>query len=334
MVLLRPLSACLLFTLLVATVARAADDRALPSMEALEEMLEQKQYKPLLQATSRILALKGEPAKAYDRAKVLLMKGEAHLQLKAGPTAISAFNDAADVATDPKDAATARATSLLVKRSDQFKYKPQTGGHAKVVAHDILAERKAAFEALREDELAAVTPKVRFARGAKTLPAIIDVVKATQNLRALETVTTGDTAETRKLLDGLAEHAAELMDDEIFAMESRVAEIEKLANEPILIRDRAVNGQVVIGENRRRGLTDRDMKELRNVLGTCEKIVPVSKELAELFSTENGEFAGAEGGAQRLHDHAKTVLQEDYTNMAGRLGRERDRDRDTDRERR
>jgi hypothetical protein len=179
---------------------------------------------------------------------------------------------------------------------------------------------------LREDELAAVTPKLRFARGAKTLTAIVEVVKATEGLRALELVTTGETTETRKLLEGLAEHAATLMNDEIFEMERRVSAIETQANEIIPVRDRLPSGQV-ISSHRRQGITDRDRKELGAIYDTCEKIVPVSKELAEVFGSENGEFAGAEGGAQRLAEHAKRVMQEDYTGMAERLSRERERRR-------
>jgi hypothetical protein len=312
---------CLLPSL---AIAAPADERGLPPMEQLGEMLEQKQYQPLLQTIARVLALRGEAAKAYDRGKVLLLKGEAHLRMKAGGPAVAAFNEAAEEATDPTDVAVGRATALLIKRSDQFKYKPQTGGLAKVAAHDILADRKAAFEALRDDELAEVTPKVRYARGAKTLPAIIGVVKSTQHLRALEMVTTGEAAETRKLLDGLADHAAKLLNDEIFKMETRLATMEKEANEIIPVRDRLPDGQI-ISSHRRQGLTDRDMKEIRSIIGTCEKIVPVSEELSELFSADDSRFAGAAGGAARLYEQAKTVLQTDYTGMAERLSREQRR---------
>lgn len=322
MTLPRLMSVCCLVAMMLAHPVRAADERGLPAMEQLQEMLEQKQYQPLLQNIARVLALRGEAAKAYDRGKVLILKGEAHLQMKAGAPAVAAFNEAAEEATDPKDAAIGRATAMLIKESDQFKYRPKTGGLAKVTAFDILTQRKEAFEALRDDELAEVTPKVRYARGARTLPAIISVVKSTQGLRALEIVTTGEAVETRKLLDGLADHAAKLLNDEIFNMETRLAMIEKQANEIIPVRDRLPDGQI-ISSHRRQGLTDRNMKDIRSIIATCEKIVPVSKELSELFAADDGRFAGAAGGAARLYDQARSVLQTDYTGMAERLGRER-----------
>src|SRR5688572_2221999 len=101
MISLRRLPALLLIvSFAVIPAARAADERGLPPMEELETMLEEKKYQPVLQTISRVLALKGEAARAYDRGKVLLLKGEAHLQMRQGPTAVGAFNDAAEVATD------------------------------------------------------------------------------------------------------------------------------------------------------------------------------------------------------------------------------------------
>src|SRR4051794_34839746 len=54
----------------------------LPTMQELQQLRDQKQWQPLLQKLGRVTQLKGNAGQSYDRYELLMMKGEAHLQLK------------------------------------------------------------------------------------------------------------------------------------------------------------------------------------------------------------------------------------------------------------
>src|SRR5689334_4614100 len=55
---------------------------ALPTTDEIHELFKDQKYKETLQRLSRVLALKGEAAKAYDRHDLLRLRGETQLKLK------------------------------------------------------------------------------------------------------------------------------------------------------------------------------------------------------------------------------------------------------------
>ena len=80
--------------------AGAAD--ALPNADDVHQLFNDGKYKETLQKVARLLALKGDAAKAYDRHDLLVLKAESHLRQKEGPAAIAAYEQAAKEAPDDK----------------------------------------------------------------------------------------------------------------------------------------------------------------------------------------------------------------------------------------
>src|SRR4051812_17173182 len=120
------------------TVAGRADTpeaEALPTGDELHQLYKDKQYQPLLQKIARVLLLRGNAAKRYDRVDLLMLKGDTHLQLKeqslAGNAYAAAIKEINDQ-TDPKEAAVAKAMALLIKRSRNNMFTPQTAPPGKV----------------------------------------------------------------------------------------------------------------------------------------------------------------------------------------------------------
>ena len=170
-------SICLIAALTFAIEARAADPEPLPTPEQLHKLFNDGQYQPLLQKLVRVLQLKGTAAQGYDRIDLLMLRGEVFLRLKQQPKAIESFDAAlTEIAAadpkspvDPKVAAVARATELLVKQSKQYVYTPKTmkvGVPSQPVSVLDMAQRKAGFAALLADMTADLTPKAKAAKSA------------------------------------------------------------------------------------------------------------------------------------------------------------------------
>src|SRR5215218_333150 len=82
----------LAFVLSASSLVRAqANADPIPTLQELQQLQTDKQWQPLLQKLSRVLGLRGDAAKNYDRYELFSMKGEAHAQLKQPVPAISAF---------------------------------------------------------------------------------------------------------------------------------------------------------------------------------------------------------------------------------------------------
>src|SRR5207302_4158877 len=108
---------------LAVAAAPAAPAEALATSDELRQLFKDKQYQPLLQKLQRVLLLKGDAAKPYDRCELLMLKGETHLQLKEQSLAATSYAEAVkaiDAQTDAKEAASAQATVLLVKRAHAY----------------------------------------------------------------------------------------------------------------------------------------------------------------------------------------------------------------------
>src|SRR4051812_24057505 len=169
------------------TVAGRADTpeaEALPTGEELHQLYKDKQYQPLLQKMARVLLLRGNSAKRYDRVDLLMLKGDTHLQLKEQSLAGNAYAAALkeiDDQTDPKEAAVAKATSLLFKKSRNYTFTPQTAPRGKVPQPISILDpeqRTVCFAAMFDDARGQIVSKVKAAKSSKTLAPIVDAVNA------------------------------------------------------------------------------------------------------------------------------------------------------------
>ena len=105
-------SLIILFALLTSfqsAFAQGAAPAQVSSFEDLKKLYEQKQYGEVVKEATRIMRLKSDAARGFDRYDVLMLKGDAQIQLKQGAQATEAFSLAQKETTDPKKLAEAKA---------------------------------------------------------------------------------------------------------------------------------------------------------------------------------------------------------------------------------
>ena len=317
--------------------AAAAPAGDLPTIEQLKAQLAEGKHAEVLKQVAKLLGLRGEHAKAYDRYELLCQRGEAALRGKANSMAIEAFGQAARATTtDPQKQAVARATEVLIRRAKPLGYVPRVApqvarpqGKVDAAAAPAArapgpqpipiieeADRKRAFAALFADEYATVEPKVKAATKSNGLPPVIDAIKSIGDLRAIEMAATGSSDKTKAITADLGAHAHQLISGTLRPMSSRVEECWASAS-----RDTVAEGSD--GNRYRRpgmwGLTSAEQNDLKAIIATCEKVQPVAGELAQV--TERAELIADAQQAQKLHARAVEVLTFDYPN-SGRYNKQ------------
>ena len=319
-----------------AAPAPVAGGEALPTMEQLNAQLNEGKHAEVLKQVAKLLQLKGDAAKAYDRYDLLCLRGEAALRGKANSMAIEAFGQAAKATEDKDKQAVARGTELLIRRSKPLGYVPRTSPAAapatrpagarlepapkgqanQPIPYIEAADRKRAFTALLADEMAVVDPKVKAATKATSLPPIIDAIKSFGDLRAVEVAASGSSAQSKAMGSDLGAHAHKLISDTLSPMERRVEECFASGK-------RVMVTEYSDGSRYRQpgmvGLTSAEQNDLKSIVNTCEKIQPVAAELASV--TDAKELIADAQTAQRLQARATEVLKFDYPN-SGRYNKD------------
>lgn len=288
------------------TVAAPAPE-PLPTPAEIHQLYDEGKYPQVLQKLQRVLILKGDAAKPYDRHDLLRLRGETQLRLKSNAPAVQSFTEAAAATEDASAVAVDRATALLIKRSQQQQaYTPKNAPKGKTAgAIPIVdpASRKKAMGALFDDELAAAEPRLKAVADAKQLSVILDAVPFIRDLRSLELAATEKDERTRKVLGRLGAHARELLDTAVKDEAKKVDLIEKTANETVEIqdygRDPKSNGRGAKIETlwKKRGLTRNDANNLRDSYTMMEKVATACHEMADVLGNGNtGNSVGDNGG--------------------------------------
>ena len=301
----------------------------LPTIEQLEQELAAGNHQDVMRQVAKLMALKGDAAAAYDRYDLFRLRGEAALRNKAMPMAADAFAQAAKATEDPLKQAAARANELLIRKSRQAGYIPRTAAPADPALDagarpaaaqtrqpmPIIepADRKTALAALLADEMAAAKPKIDAATKARNLPPVIEAIKVVGDLRAIETAAHGKGEQTRALAGELGGHAHELIAQALEPMKKRTEEYWQQGSRQQVRAPRGGIGREV--QYGMMGLTSVEQNALKEIIVTCEKILPVASELAAV--TENKDLAADAQEAKQLHARASEVLNFDYPN-AGR----------------
>ena len=144
----------------------ATQPMPLPTPADLKQMHDAGEYRICLQQIARVLQLRGDPARPYDRYALLLLRGDCLLHLGNPTTALEAYADA-EKSTEPAQLAEARATALLIRSSAglQFMPKPPADGAPIDIADH--ASRKKAMLALHNQLLADSKPAIDAALDAQ-----------------------------------------------------------------------------------------------------------------------------------------------------------------------
>jgi hypothetical protein len=332
---------------------------ALPTTDEIHQLFKDEKYKETLQRLSRVLALKGEAAKAYDRHDLLRLRGETQLKLKDVTGAATSFEQAAKEAPDDKARAVDLATQAVIKRSKNLTFTPSSKKAAKAGAGAAAAggavaagagekageksgpidvgdpeKRKDAFAVLFAEQKADVEPKLKAAKDAKTLPPVVDALQAAGGLRNLELAATDDDAQVKAMVQDLSARAQKMMSGAVKDMTDTVAQIEESANrlQEVMTPVRGPGGLGGVGgayaerSYKKRGLMTPDVKDLRRVIADCQKLVPAVKELVDKLGESGEEFKQIGKDAVDVGNHAQKVLTTDYADSYTRSPRN-DRDR-------
>jgi hypothetical protein len=291
-------------------------------------MLSEGKHADVLKHVAKLIQLRGDAAKSYDRYELLCLRGEAALRGKANTMAMDAFSQASRATDDPQKQAVARATEILIRRSKPLGYVPRTaapaGGEPRVAKAPAAAapkaqasqpipimeaaDRKQAFAALFADEFAVVDPKVKAATKSNALPPVIDAIKSVGDLRAVEIAANGSATQTKGITADMGAHAHMLIAGTLQPMEQRVEQCWESASRPTLT-ERGGNTYSLPGMW---GLNSAEQNELKNVVATCEKVQPIATELASV--TDAAELIADAQMAQKLQARATEVLTYDYPN--------------------
>jgi hypothetical protein len=316
---------------------------ALPTIEQLNAQLAEGKHQDVLKQVAKLLQLKGDAAKSYDRYDLLCLRGEAALRGKANSMAMEAFAQAARATEDKDKQGVAKATELLIRRSKPLGYVPRaaaaaaptsrgvapknagaepvavaksTGGGNQPIPIIESADRKRAFAAMLADEMAVVNPKVQAATKSESLPPVIEAVKSLGDLRGIEVAATGGSEQSKGISADLGTHAHRMISRTLDTMSKRVEECFASGK-------RVMVTEYTDGSRYRQpgmvGLTSAEQNDLKGILNTAEKIQPVAAELANV--TEAKELIADAQDAQRLRDRTAEVLTFDYPN-SGRYNKD------------
>jgi hypothetical protein len=297
-----------------------AEPSAVLTQEQIQALFDAGNYNDTLKAIARVLPLKGKAAEPYDRYKLTLLKAETHVRMKMQGPAVQAFNDAADETDEESAKYAAKATAQLLKKSKGFVFTPKplkrTGKPPASLDLTDPVARKAALQAMLDEEMARVVPKVKGALEESSLPPIASAIEAAVDVRELEIGVTGADANSKAMVSDLGVRGRELITKTIEKMSKRVDEITKDANETVRIRIpvSSVRGASSVQERvHRRGLKNGEDRELRQVIA---QLPPIAKSAQELVAEIGGKKSEAEQIVEmcsELSRRAKKTLEADYT---------------------
>jgi hypothetical protein len=307
--------------------SRPTSKSNLPTQDAIKAAFEAGEYQKVVQLVTRAVSAKaGSSAAAaaaaaaadYDRYELLTMRGEAYLHLKQNKSAGDSFGMAAKETKDDQKAATARAMQRTVReaRGSTVQRRAKSAGAQAAAAPatpataDLLKpdEREAAFRIVYDNLRDAAASKVKAASDARTLPPIVEALSALADLDDLAQAGAGGDNALAASRQELGDRGRELIARELDRMEKDVAEIKKSAETVVEQRSIAVQS-LSTGQGYdkylsiRRGLTDKDRTDLKDVMKTCERIVPAAEQLARSVS-------GTAKNADELVNRSKAVGRE------------------------
>jgi hypothetical protein len=317
----------------VSAVSVGADRPDFPSTEEIQKLVDSQQYTTALRDLQRVLALNGAAANAYDRYKLLMMRGECELQLRQQGAAVESLKAAKAEAfkqSKPERAEDPIALIFLIQKSAAYQYVPKAvttdaageggeGGGVRANRPIPILDRIRRAEALRAlliDEFPSVEKKVAGLTSVKTLAPVLEVAKSAGTLHALEYARTRDDQQTAPLTHSVAVKGAALLDQALIDSSVRVEAIgesaQQIVIDTITVIDQNTHQPSTTQRTRRRGLSGRDVEYLKTVAATCDKISAATLELEQTldadFETLNVPLAKAEAMKLRLN----ALLTDDY----------------------
>jgi len=116
--------------------APAADAETAPTVADVRKALENNDGTEALRLVSQLLSLRGKAAQGLDRYELFMLKAEGHLCQRAGDAAAQSFKQAAEQTNNREQAAMARASEQLIRRSRRLAYTPKRVVKGQVAKRD------------------------------------------------------------------------------------------------------------------------------------------------------------------------------------------------------
>jgi hypothetical protein len=265
-------------------------------------------YRAALKSIAESLSQKQSPLPPDQQYSLLMLKGEALLNIGERTYAIDAFNAASRAAADAhniKNAALAKADAVLIQRSQGAVYKP--AGDKDGINIVSAKTRPKAMQAAYDDLFAQYQDKFKAVLEGKSLPPMLQLVPTLGDLYVLESAATGEPKKTTEILKSFGLHARALMGKELERENRRVEELTILANS-------LIGNDFVIGTTLdRRGLWTPERRELEDIIDYVQKIQKAAQKGRQIaisfgFTGENWDGIIAQAGdvldhAQELWDH-------------------------------
>jgi hypothetical protein len=309
----------------VAPAAAAATPTApasQPSADEIQTAIEAKQYPVAVKLASKMLTLKGPAAAGMDRFQVTMLKGYAQAGMKSMSTAIMTFKSAEKETKDVTQIAQAKWTAELFKTagSTTFTPKKMAVGAAKPGPFDLLNpdQRKDAFGALLDDDLAALDPKLKSATISQNLPEIWPVLQQVMDLDQLDVVANGNDDKTNTLASNLLDHSRNLLTNALKADWARVSDIDTHANLTTNIPTQIMVGGIMetVNQTRKNGLSMSNTNELKNIVSVCQKIHDAAQAFMSQAKSDK-DWNTILSDADRVAGRASDVLSADYGTGSG-----------------
>ena len=258
-----------------ATVASVPVARAtpLPGDDDVQRLLDAKDYAGAEAALDRLIGCRGAAAAHNDRSRDYQMLVECQLALnqrvKLAKT-LRAAVEKAEADSDPAALAAVAPLELLRRAAIDGVYRPRADRKAKYDLADP-DQRKAAEPLVYAEALAAVTESWRAARGKLDLGPVVELASAFALVRATEQSLTGGTTETDTLGRDLEKGAAAIVGQKLTTMAKEVANARKTAGQVVSQQVLGRDGRLRVVK-RKRGLSEAELKGLRGVAATCDKL--------------------------------------------------------------
>jgi hypothetical protein len=288
-----------------------------PSMDALQNDLDQKQYPAAVRTASKLLALRGPAAEGLSRFRITMLKGEAQVGMRAMSAAANTFKSALKETKDPHEKALAKWTGELFARAKGTVYVPKTigAGLDQTAPIDLMDRdnRKAAFGAMLDDDLSALSPKLKSAVVSQNILQIWPVLEQVVSLDQLDVIANGNDDKTTTIASSLLDHSRNLLSNALKGMWARVGDIDNHANyvtnTPTTV---VINGQYVTQNvSQKNGLTQSNKNELNSTIATCLKIHDAAEVFLPLAKSDK-DWGAILNDADRVAGRASDVLNADY----------------------
>lgn len=238
------------------------------SIEEIRADLDQREYRAALLKIGKALPeARGDNPRRYQ---LLMIRGEALLNLKQKSAALEAFRGASAAAgreAELQQSMAARAMVELLSESDGLAYRPKAAAAINIVEAE---SRKAALAALFADRLTKEKSRIDAAAEAPTLVPMIELMPTLSGLMALEFAGTGALETMTPILKTLGSHGRGLMLREVDRMDTRISQIEDMAAE-LYWRENDVSPL-------RRGIHSDEAAELGRMVEELDRITDASEE--------------------------------------------------------